>query len=149
MGLSFRKSIKLGKNLSVNIGKSGVGLSAGVKGARVSVNKNGVGGSVGTNGIRYSKRKSFKSMSKNNTPAATMENRNTIQNPINNNIKENLANSYTRHLKLIFAGFGCLLIGFVFPPLLFIAIILLFSGIICMIKNWKRINEEYKIRKNR
>lgn len=147
MGLSFRKSIKLGKGVNLNIGKSGVGLSAGVKGARVSVNKNGVGGSVGANGIRYSKRKSFKSMAKENSIGET----NNDNAPIDNsyNIKENLANSYTRHLKLIFTGFLCLFIGFIFPPLLFIAIILLLSGIICMIKNWKRINEEYKIRKNR
>lgn len=44
MGLSFRKSIKLCKGINLNIGKSGVGLSAGAK------------------GIKYSKRKSFKSM---------------------------------------------------------------------------------------
>lgn len=142
MGLSFRKSIKIGKLFNVSVGKTGVGLSAGVKGARVSVNKNGVGSSVGANGVRYSKRKSFKSMGKNNTPAATMENRNIVQDPIGNN-------SYTRHITLLFLGFPCLFIGFIFPPLLFIAIILLISSLVCMAKNWKRINEEYKVRKNR
>lgn len=149
MGLSFRKSIKIGKLFNVNVGKTGVGLSAGVKGARVSVNKDGVGGSVGANRVRYSKRKSFQSMGKNNTPAATMGNSNIVQDPIGNNIKQNSANSYTRHITLLFLGFPCLFIGFIFLPLLFIGIILLISSLVCMAKNWKRINEEYKVRKNR
>lgn len=41
MGLRFRRSINLGHGLRLNFGKSGVGLSAGVKGARVSINSNG------------------------------------------------------------------------------------------------------------
>lgn len=41
MGLRFRKSIKVGKNTRINLSKSGVGLSTGVKGARVSVNQKG------------------------------------------------------------------------------------------------------------
>ncbi len=36
MGLRFRKSIKLGSNTRVNFSKSGVGISTGIKGARVS-----------------------------------------------------------------------------------------------------------------
>jgi hypothetical protein len=62
VGLNFRKSIKLGKLVNLNIGKNDVGLSTGIKGARVSINKNGVGGSVGADGIRYSKRKSFENI---------------------------------------------------------------------------------------
>jgi|GEM_PF-162333 len=41
MGLRFHRSIGLSKGLRLNIGKSGVGLSAGVKGAHVSFNTNG------------------------------------------------------------------------------------------------------------
>ena len=41
MGFSFRKSIKLGKHTKLNISKSGVSVSTGVKGARVSVNNKG------------------------------------------------------------------------------------------------------------
>lgn len=41
MSLRFRKSINLGHGVRLNIGKKGVGISAGVKGARVSVNSNG------------------------------------------------------------------------------------------------------------
>ena len=42
MGWQFRKSINLGKGFKLNISKSGVGLSGGVKGARVSVGPRGV-----------------------------------------------------------------------------------------------------------
>ncbi len=41
MGLRFRKSISLGKGVKMNIGKSGVGFSAGIKGARIGVNSRG------------------------------------------------------------------------------------------------------------
>lgn len=42
MGWQFRKSIRLGKGFRLNISKSGIGLSGGVKGARVSVGPRGV-----------------------------------------------------------------------------------------------------------
>lgn len=61
MGLNFRKSIKLGKNTRINLSKTGgIGISTGVKGARVSVNKKGIRTSVGSNGLRYQKNYSFK-----------------------------------------------------------------------------------------
>ena len=41
MGLNFRKSINLGKGVKLNVGKKSVGVSAGVKGARVSMNSSG------------------------------------------------------------------------------------------------------------
>ena len=41
MGLNFRKSINLGKGFKLNIGKGSVGISGGVKGARVSMNSKG------------------------------------------------------------------------------------------------------------
>ena len=55
MGFSFRKSIKAGP-VRVNLSKSGIGVSAGIKGARVGVNANGkayVAG--GANGVYYRK----------------------------------------------------------------------------------------------
>jgi hypothetical protein len=42
MGLRIRKSIKLGKHLKLNLSKSGVSVSGGIKGARVSINTKGV-----------------------------------------------------------------------------------------------------------
>jgi hypothetical protein len=55
MPISFRKSIKLGKNIKVNLSKSGVGVSAGVKGARISRGPRGtrIGASAG--GLSYQK----------------------------------------------------------------------------------------------
>lgn len=55
MGLRFRKSIKIAPGVRLNIGKKSVGISAGVKGARVSVNSNGrVTKSVGIPGTGLS-----------------------------------------------------------------------------------------------
>ena len=41
MGLNFRKSINLGKGFKLNIGKGSIGISGGVKGARISMNSKG------------------------------------------------------------------------------------------------------------
>lgn len=58
MGLNFRKRIKLGKLVNLNIGKSGVGVSIGIPGARLSINSKGKStatvGLPGT-GIYYTK----------------------------------------------------------------------------------------------
>ena len=60
MGLSFRKSIKIGKNTRINFSKTGgIGISTGVKGARVSVNKKGVRTTVSKCGIQYTKSHKF------------------------------------------------------------------------------------------
>ena len=42
MGWRFRKSIKLGKHLRLNVSNKGVGMSAGIKGARIGFNSKGV-----------------------------------------------------------------------------------------------------------
>lgn len=58
MGLRFRKSIKIAPGVKLNFGKNSIGVSAGVKGARVSVNSKGrVTKSVGIpgTGISYVK----------------------------------------------------------------------------------------------
>ena len=41
MGFRFRKSINLGKGFRINLSKSGIGFSFGVKGARVTKTANG------------------------------------------------------------------------------------------------------------
>lgn len=61
MGFTYRKSKNIGSGVRLNTGKKSVGLSSGVKGARVSVNSNGRAGislSIPGTGIRY--RKSIK-----------------------------------------------------------------------------------------
>ena len=64
MGLRYRKSIKLGKGVRLNINKKSVGISVGTKGARVSINSSGrkttTVGIPGT-GISYSKTTNLKS----------------------------------------------------------------------------------------
>jgi len=52
MGWSFRKSIKFGP-MRVNFSKSGVGVSAGVKGARISTGPRGTYLNVGRGGVSY------------------------------------------------------------------------------------------------
>ena len=57
MGLRFRKSINLGGGFRINISKSGIGYSWGVKGARITKTAKGnVRGTVGIpgTGIYYS-----------------------------------------------------------------------------------------------
>ena len=41
MGLRFRRSISLGKGARINLNKDSIGLSFGVRGARVSANSKG------------------------------------------------------------------------------------------------------------
>lgn len=65
MGLNFRKSITIFPGVKLNLSKSGVGISTGVKGARVSLNSKGQArttlGIPGT-GIYYTKQVSTKKM---------------------------------------------------------------------------------------
>lgn len=56
MGISFRKSKKVGNNVKLNASKSGIGISAGVKGARVGVNKKGAYVAGGKDGVYYRKK---------------------------------------------------------------------------------------------
>jgi len=59
MGLRFRKQIKLGKHVKLNIGKSSVGLSIGGKYAGVSVNSRTgaqVRASAPGTGVSYTKK---------------------------------------------------------------------------------------------
>lgn len=58
MGLRFRKSILVGKHSRVNLSKSGVGFSTGVKGlrfTRTASGKNRVTASIPGTGISYQK----------------------------------------------------------------------------------------------
>ncbi len=71
MGLRFHKSINLGKGVRLNLNSKSVGVSAGVKGARVSVNSSGrktATFSVPGTGLSYTtnlgKKKSSKSKKK-------------------------------------------------------------------------------------
>lgn len=73
MGLRIRKSFKICKGLRINVSKSGMSVSGGVRGARVSVNTKGVVrrsvGIPGT-GVYYSDQHKITSKST-NTKATT------------------------------------------------------------------------------
>jgi len=62
MGFGFRKSIKLGKGIRVNVGKRGLSLSTGVKGFRVGVGSRGLRttASIPGTGLYYTKTYSMK-----------------------------------------------------------------------------------------
>lgn len=58
MGFFFRKSINLGKGFRLNLSKTGIGLSGGIKGLRVSRRGNRTTVSAGRNGLFF--RKTFR-----------------------------------------------------------------------------------------
>ncbi len=71
MGLYFRKSKSFGP-FRINFSKSGIGVSAGVKGARVSVGPRGTYLNAGRNGLYYRKKIGGKKRSKaSNTSSST------------------------------------------------------------------------------
>lgn len=79
MGLSFRKSIKIGKNTRINLSKTGgIGVSTGVKGFRVSTNKRGSRITAGSNGIQYRKDLSKKRTSQNTNGTKKVEDMSTL-----------------------------------------------------------------------
>lgn len=56
MGIFLKKSIKLGKHSRLNISKSGIGISTGIKGARIGINSKGkTYADGGKNGIYFRK----------------------------------------------------------------------------------------------
>ena len=66
MGFNFRKSLSIGKLFRINFSKSGIGVSAGVKGARISIGKKGIRETLslpGT-GLSWSEQQSFKKIKK-------------------------------------------------------------------------------------
>ncbi|WWU66643.1 DUF4236 domain-containing protein (plasmid) [Clostridium baratii] len=65
MGISLRKSFKIGKKSKLNLSTGGgVGVSTGVKGARVSINKNGIRFYGGRGIVRFTKHISFNKIAK-------------------------------------------------------------------------------------
>lgn len=140
MGLSFRKSIKVGRNTRVNLSKTGgIGLSTGVKGARVSVNRKGARTQVGSNGVYYRKDYSFKNGNNN----YDLNNSNYIDNNITVNeitIKspqlDKLNNGIKKNKRLTIAAWIFIILGFIQPLFLILAFGVL--GMIFLNKNIKR-----------
>ena len=72
MGLYFRKSVNLGGGVRLNFSKSGIGISAGVKGARISTGPRGTYAnfSIPGTGVRYTKKISSTSSSSRTSPTS-------------------------------------------------------------------------------
>jgi hypothetical protein len=67
MGIRFQKKIKLFKGVSLNLSKSGIGLSVGKKGASVSIEPDGdIMGNVGIPGTGLSYRTKLNKKKKGN-----------------------------------------------------------------------------------
>jgi hypothetical protein len=87
MAVRFRKSINIGGGTRINLNKKSIGVSAGVKGARITANSNGrKTGTVGIPGTGlYSTTVVGKSKSQSNKPNnAIGEDREAIDNVANN-----------------------------------------------------------------
>ena len=59
MGWYFRKSIKIAPGIRLNLSKSGLGVSGGVKGFRISTGPRGTQVNAGSGPLRYRKNLSF------------------------------------------------------------------------------------------
>ncbi len=100
MGFRFRKSIKIAPGLKLNIGKKGIGLSAGTKGAHISVNSNGrVTKTVGLPGTRLSYSTSKKLFS--NKKTAKKATSNNIKNKAVSNMPQPSGKSNKFHILTI------------------------------------------------
>ena len=79
MGLRFRRSIRLGKYVRINIGKTNASVSMGVRGAHITAGKNGVRRTVGIpgSGLSYTKYDRY------NKPVKATQ----MQTPVNNERK--------------------------------------------------------------
>jgi len=89
MGFIFRKSLKLAPGIRLNFSKRGLGISAGVPGARLSVSSRGrVTGSTGIpgTGMRYTESVNLKSKKKSKT----------VDNPGENEYQVNGLNLHSR-----------------------------------------------------
>ena len=75
MGLNFRRSIKVAPGVRINLSKKGVGVSAGVRGARISHSATGrTTASAGIPGSGISYRKTIKSKSRTRANSDTSNN---------------------------------------------------------------------------
>jgi hypothetical protein len=154
MGVFFRKSIKLGKHTRLNLSKSGIGISTGVKGARIGVNSKGktyVAG--GKDGIYFRKELGGNSNSK-----STNNSYSTNQIKANDKLlrKRNSEITNKAVMKLIKM---CLIVYFVFAigdmftlqstVLLWIVgiidVVICFGTMFSIIKKWFKANKEGKI----
>lgn len=102
MGFYFRKNMKIGKLINLSFSKSGVGISAGVKGFRIGKGPKGNYISMGKDGIYYRKYFGGKSKASNKKANAKTNNKNVSESKnisdINTYNTENVVDTSSREL---------------------------------------------------
>lgn len=126
MGFGFKKSKNFG-GFKVNLSKSGIGFSTGVKGFRVSAEPNGVNLNAGRNGIYY--RKKLDSSNENNSQNIDIQNEPDIIKKDWDNFQKG-KNFYKYGLIFAFLAFGGMFLNdmfilFAFPCVICILIALI------------------------
>jgi hypothetical protein len=157
MGLFIRKSIKLGKHTRLNLSKSGIGISTGVKGARVGINSKGKAYvSGGTGGVYF--RKELNSNNQNNTKNTNNYTRTKEQLLSNDKLLRKRNNEICNRavLKLIKLCIICFFVAaigdaFTLQSTILLWVIGVLDVVICfgtlfsIIKKWLKANREGKI----
>lgn len=134
MGLRIRKSLKLGKHLKINLSKSGVSLSGGVRGARMSINTKGVVrnsvGLIGT-GIYYTKQHKLSAKHKN------------VDTKINNKANSNKNNAISTNVNhMSFISFLLLTFMFVIKMIKIVSIAIINTVRFIYIFIWGKIKSQ-------
>lgn len=153
MGAFFRKSIKLGKHTRLNLSKSGIGISTGVKGARVGINSKGKAYvSGGTGGVYF--RKELGS-NKNTTNNSTYNTKQLLANDklLRKRNGEITNKAVIKLIKLCIIWFFVAAIGDAFTLkstiLLWIIgivdVVICFGTLFSIIKKWLKANKEGKL----
>lgn len=137
MGLSFRKSIKLFGNTRINFSKTGgVGISTGVKGARVSINSKGIRTTVGKGGLQYRKDVSFKKNKVANKPSIPEKlHINDYDKSIVADLNYSRPRISEKAVKWLGISIVLIIAGAIFPPILILALISIIYDIGLMIFN--------------
>lgn len=106
MGITLRKSFKVGKNTRINLSsKGGIGISTGVKGTRVSVNKQGAKLYGGKGSVRYQKQLYSASTKSNNTDVAMRDYEKIEKKEVKKVGIVGFVKRYYKNIIIIFVGF--------------------------------------------
>lgn len=104
MGFTLRKSIKIGKNTRVNLSsKGGIGISTGVKGARISTNRQGTRIYCGTGILRYQKQISSNEINTDSDTSTVEVEENNINNTQDK--KPSFVKRYYKEIIAVILGF--------------------------------------------
>lgn len=154
MGFRYRKSINLGKGFRVNISKSGIGYSYGVKGARITKTANGRTRqtlSIPGTGISYVS-ESGSQKPTNNVKESTQKFSEAVDNLNFENLDSGIydeavkkAQKWNMISSLMFMLAILLFIVAFFNPFLFIAVAILFISSVVITQTLGRISVEYDL----